>query len=148
LTSGPDALAFDSAVPLAPDWDSGRLEADFTVRAGQRLAFSLEYFPSHESFARRSIDAEQELERTRAFWHEWVGRCTYRGRWRDAVVRSLLTLKVLTHQPTGGIVAAPTTSLPEELGGVRNWDYRFCWLRDSTLTLDALLRAGFLEEAQ
>jgi GH15 family glucan-1,4-alpha-glucosidase len=148
LTSGPDALAFDSPVPFEPDWDAGRLEADFTVRAGQRLAFSLEYFPSHETFQRRSLDVEGVLERTRAYWREWASHCQYRGRWRDLVIRSLLTLKALTHEPTGGIVAAPTTSLPEELGGVRNWDYRFCWLRDSTLTLDALLRAGFLDEAK
>jgi GH15 family glucan-1,4-alpha-glucosidase len=148
LLSGPDALAFDSPVPITPDWDGRRLEANFTVRAGERLAFSLEYFPSHEPPTRQPVDAENALQKTRAFWREWASRCQYRGRWRDAVVRSLLTLKALTHEPTGGIVAAPTTSLPEELGGVRNWDYRFCWLRDSTLTLDALLRAGYLDEAE
>jgi GH15 family glucan-1,4-alpha-glucosidase len=148
LTSGPDALAFDSPVDLEPDEGGGRLEATFTVRAGQRLAFSLEYFPSHKPSAKRPLDAENQLLRTQQFWHQWAGRCQYQGRYRDAVLRSLLTLKVLTHEPTGGIVAAPTTSLPEELRGVRNWDYRFCWLRDSTLTLDALLRAGYLEEAE
>ena len=142
LTSGPDALAFNSPVAFEPDFDAARLEADFTVRAGQRLAFSLEYFRSYEAHTRRPVDAEKALEATRAFWRQWAGRCKYQGRWRDVVIRSLLTLKVLTHEPTGGIVAAPTTSLPEELRGVRNWDYRFCWLRDSTLTLDALLRAG------
>jgi GH15 family glucan-1,4-alpha-glucosidase len=148
LVSGPDALAFESPVPFAPDWESARLESHFTVRAGQRLPFSLEYFCSHEPFTRRHVNAEKALEETRGFWREWAGRCKYQGRRRDAVIRSLLTLKVLTHQPTGGIVAAPTTSLPEELRGVRNWDYRFCWLRDSTLTLDALLRAGYREEAE
>ena len=148
LTSGPDALAFDSPVPFEADFEHGRLETNFTVRAGQRVAFSLEYFPSHESFEVRPIDAERALKTTQDFWRKWVGRCQYQGRWRDAVIRSLLTLKVLTQETTGGIVAAPTTSLPEELRGVRNWDYRFCWMRDSTLTLDALLRAGYLEEAQ
>jgi GH15 family glucan-1,4-alpha-glucosidase len=148
LTSGPDALAFDSAVPFEPDWERGRLESSFTVHAGERLAFTLEYFKSHQAANLRGIDVEKELERTQTFWRQWAGRCQYQGRWRDAVVRSLLTLKVLTHEPTGGIVAAPTTSLPEELQGVRNWDYRYCWLRDSTLTLDALLRAGYLEEAE
>ena len=148
LTSGPDALAFDSPVAFEPDFDAARLEADFTVRAGQRLAFSLEYFRSYEAHTKRPVDAEKSLEATRAFWRQWAGRCKYQGRWRDAVIRSLLTLKVLTHEPTGGIVAAPTTSLPEELRGVRNWDYRFCWLRDSTLTLDALLRAGYVDEAE
>jgi len=148
LTSGPDALAFDSPVAFEADLQNGRLETNFTVRAGQRMAFSLEYFPSHEPFEVRTIDAEKALQTTQAFWRQWVGRCQYQGRWRDAVIRSLLTLKVLTQGSTGGIVAAPTTSLPEELRGVRNWDYRFCWMRDSTLTLDALLRAGYLEEAE
>jgi GH15 family glucan-1,4-alpha-glucosidase len=148
LTSGPDALAFDTSVPFEIDAQDGRLEASFTIRAGQRVAFSLEYFPSHEQQTRRPVDPEKALEAARTFWREWAGRCKYQGRWRDAVIRSLLTLKVLTHEPTGGIVAAPTTSLPEELRGVRNWDYRFCWLRDSTLTLDALLRAGYLDEAR
>jgi GH15 family glucan-1,4-alpha-glucosidase len=147
LTSGPDALGFDSPVPFEPDYDTGRLESNFTIRAGQRLLFSLHYFPSHERKERKPLDAEKALERTSKYWKEWAGRCKYQGRYRDAVIRSLLTLKVLTHEPTGGIVAAPTTSLPEEVGGIRNWDYRFCWLRDSTLTLDALLRAGYLDEA-
>jgi GH15 family glucan-1,4-alpha-glucosidase len=148
LTSGPDALAFHSPVPIEPDWDARRLESNFTIRAGQRMAFSLEYFPSNEMFEHKPIDPEKALEETSKFWREWAGRCKYQGRYRDAVVRSLLTLKVMTQDSTGGIVAAATTSLPEELRGVRNWDYRFCWLRDSTLTLDALLRAGYLEEAE
>jgi GH15 family glucan-1,4-alpha-glucosidase len=87
------------------------------------------------------------LRETAAYWHDWSERCTHRGRWHDAVLRSLLTLKALTYRPTGGIVAAPTTSLPEQIGGVRNWDYRFCWLRDATFTLNALLLAGYVEEA-
>ena len=88
------------------------------------------------------------LEATEAYWQEWVSRCTYDGEWRDAVVRSLLTLKTLTYAPTGGIVAAVTTSLPEQLGGVRNWDYRFCWLRDATITLQSLMYSGYVEEAR
>jgi len=148
LTSGPDALTFHSPVPLEPDWEARRLEANFTIRAGQRLAFSLEYVHSYEALDRPPPDAEKALERTSAFWREWAGRCKYQGRWRDAVIRSLLTLKILAQESTGGIVAAATTSLPEELRGVRNWDYRFCWLRDSTLTLDALLRAGYLDSAR
>jgi GH15 family glucan-1,4-alpha-glucosidase len=147
LTSGPDALAFDSGVPLEPDVEGGRVEANFSVKKGQQVAFSLEYYPSHEPPPKRPVDAARELERTEKYWREWAGRCSYQGRWRDPVVRSLITLKALTNGATGGIVAAPTTSLPEELGGVRNWDYRFCWLRDSTLTLDALMRGGYVDEA-
>jgi GH15 family glucan-1,4-alpha-glucosidase len=148
LTAGPDAILYHGPIPFTPDWEDGRLEADFTVRAGQRLAFAIEYFASHERPDKITVEAEAALSRTEKFWRDWVAQCKYRGRWRDEVVRSLLTLKACTYRPTGGIVAAPTTSLPEELGGVRNWDYRYCWLRDSTLTLDALLRAGYREEAE
>jgi GH15 family glucan-1,4-alpha-glucosidase len=148
LTSGPDALAFDSGVPLAPDLEDARLEADFVVHAGERVPFALAFFPSHERRAPTPLDALTQLERTERFWHTWVERCRYQGPYRDAVVRSLITLKALTYGPTGGIVAAPTTSLPEELRGVRNWDYRYCWLRDSTLTLDALMLGGYLDEAR
>lgn len=147
LTSGPDALELVSPVPLAPDREGARLEADFVVRAGQRLPFTLSFHDSHNHPPERPVDAQQELARTEHFWREWSARSRYRGPYRDAVMRSLITLKALTHQPTGGIVAAPTTSLPEELGGVRNWDYRYCWLRDSTMTLDALMLGGYFEEA-
>jgi GH15 family glucan-1,4-alpha-glucosidase len=94
-----------------------------------------------------ALDVEAALAETEKFWRDWAGRCTYEGRWRDLIVRSLITLKAMTYAPTGGIVAAPTTSLPEEIGGVRNWDYRYCWLRDASLTLDALVLGGYLDEA-
>ncbi len=94
-----------------------------------------------------TVDAEQALTETQGLWHEWSSRCTYQGRWRGAVARSLITLKALTYKPTGGLIAAPTTSLPEQPGGVRNWDYRYCWLRDATFTLNALLLAGYEDEA-
>ena len=112
--------------------------ADFTVAAGERVAFVLTWYPSHSRPARR-LDAVHAVADTEAWWREWATRCTYDGDWRDAVRRSLITLKALTYAPTGGIVAAPTTSLPEQLGGVRNWDYRYCWLRDATFTLYALM---------
>jgi GH15 family glucan-1,4-alpha-glucosidase len=120
--------------------------ADFHVSKGERRHFSLNYRPSHEA-TQQAVDAEQTLAVTENNWREWSERCTYQGRWRDAVVRSLITLKALTYEPTGGIVAAPTTSLPEQQGGVRNWDYRYCWLRDATFTLNALLLAGYNQEA-
>ena len=107
----------------------------------------LTWFPSHKDLP-EPVDAERALEDTVEYWEDWASNCTLDGRWRDAVIRSLLTLKALTYAPTGGIVAAATTSLPEELGGVRNWDYRYCWLRDATLTLLAFLRAGYLDEAR
>src|SRR5262249_44126735 len=116
--------------------------------AGERLPFTLAFFDSHVPVPKHSVDAAAELERTERYWRAWASRCRYQGPHRDMVVRSLITLKALTYGPTGGIVAAPTTSLPEELGGVRNWDYRFCWMRDSSLTLDALMRGGFFEEAR
>jgi len=142
--AGPDALWLDTPVPLA-----GRgftHQATFTVRAGERVPFALSWMPSHRA-APAPVDAHQALAATRQFWADWVSRCTYQGSYREAVVRSLITLKALTYQPTGGIVAAATTSLPEDIGGVRNWDYRYCWLRDATITLEALLRTGYTEEA-
>jgi GH15 family glucan-1,4-alpha-glucosidase len=148
LTSGPDALAVGSPVELEPDRDNARLEASFAIRAGERLAFTLGFYRSHERPNQHALDADAELERTERWWRTWAGRCRYQGPYRDAVVRSLITLKALTYGPTGGIVAAPTTSLPEELGGSRNWDYRYCWLRDSSLTLHALMQGGYVEEAQ
>lgn len=121
--------------------------ADFTVGAGDRVPFVLRWHPSNEE-QHTSLEAEDAIRSTEAWWREWSGRCQYDGRWREAVVRSLITLKALTYGPTGGMVAAVTTSLPEQLGGQRNWDYRFCWLRDATFMLYSLLDAGYLDEAQ
>jgi len=142
--AGPDSVCLSSPVQM-----SGRNmahEAAFTVRAGDRVPFVLHWQPSHLPLA-EPIDADQALAATRAFWSHWSASCSYRGPYRDAVMRSLITLKALTYEPTGGIVAAPTTSLPEDIGGVRNWDYRYCWLRDATITLEALLRTGYTAEA-
>ncbi len=121
--------------------------ARFTVGENDRVPFVLRWHASHEP-QRDVVEAEEAIRSTEAWWREWSGRCQYNGRWHEAVVRSLITLKALTYQPTGGMVAAPTTSLPERLGGKRNWDYRFCWLRDATFMLYALLDAGYLDEAQ
>jgi GH15 family glucan-1,4-alpha-glucosidase len=120
--------------------------ADFEVGAGEEIPFVLTYGPSHLPIP-EPIDYAQALQDTEEFWTEWCSRCTYEGVSRDLVMRSLITLKALTYEPTGGIVAAPTTSLPEKLGGARNWDYRFCWLRDATFTLLALINSGYTEEA-
>jgi GH15 family glucan-1,4-alpha-glucosidase len=120
--------------------------ADFEVGEGETIPFVLTYGPSHLP-PPEPIDPALALQETEAFWAEWSSRCTYRGDHRDLVLRSLITLKALTFAPTGGIVAAPTTSLPEKLGGARNWDYRFCWLRDATFTLLALMNSGYTEEA-
>src|SRR4029453_18280310 len=142
--AGPDAVILRTAVEH--EGRDLRTVASFTVSEGERVPFVLRWFPSNES-PPEPVRAEEALATTVAFWEEWAAQCTYDGRWRDAVLRSVLTLKALTYAPTGGIVAAPTTSLPEWLGGVRNWDYRYCWLRDATLTLLALIRAGYAEEA-
>jgi GH15 family glucan-1,4-alpha-glucosidase len=120
--------------------------SDFTVHEGDERCFVLTWSPSYLP-PNPSIDPLPALESTAKFWHDWAARCSYRGQWRDAVMRSLITLKALTYSPTGGIVAAPTTSLPEQIGGTRNWDYRFCWLRDATITLLALMDGGFIDEA-
>jgi GH15 family glucan-1,4-alpha-glucosidase len=143
--AGPDALVLRG--PLALAENGGRVSALLQVRKGDRIPMQLTWYPSHEQPPAPG-DADRALEATEAHWRTWAGRCAYQGRWRDAVVRSLLTLKALTYAPTGGIVAAPTTSLPEEIGGVRNWDYRFCWLRDASLTLDAFMIGGYVDEAR
>jgi GH15 family glucan-1,4-alpha-glucosidase len=143
-TAGPDTLELHAGV--ATRGEHLTTVAEFDVRRGQRTPFVLNYRRSHEAPA-PPIDPQRALEETERSWREWFERGTYQGRWRDAVMRSLITLKALTYAPTGGIVAAPTTSLPEQPGGVRNWDYRFCWLRDATFTLNALLAAGYQDEA-
>jgi GH15 family glucan-1,4-alpha-glucosidase len=143
--AGPDRVRLMSAVPLRGDhWATF---ADFTVRAGDRISFAMSWAPGHEA-AMPQVDAEQALSATMDFWTGWFSHAAYHaGPYREAIDRSIITLKALTYEPTGGIVAAATTSLPEELGGVRNWDYRYCWLRDATYTLQALLAAGFRREA-
>jgi GH15 family glucan-1,4-alpha-glucosidase len=143
--AGPDALILESPVPLRGE--DFTTVADFTVSAGQEIPFVLTWYASHESPPPR-IDAKQAIDYTETWWRDWASQCNYEGPWRDAVMRSLITLKALTFAPAGGIVAAPTTSLPEKLGGIRNWDYRFCWVRDATFTLYSLLTNGYQKEAQ
>lgn len=142
--AGPDALCLRT--PIGMRGANMSHTAKFMVSAGERIPFVLTWYPSHEPTP-DAINAEDALRDTDDYWTEWSSRCTYQGPHRAAVERSLITLKALTYGPTGGIVAAPTTSLPESLGGVRNWDYRYCWLRDATFTLQALLSAGYTEEA-
>jgi GH15 family glucan-1,4-alpha-glucosidase len=144
--AGPDCLVLRTPVPLKGE--AFRTVASFYADEGQRITFDLTWFPSNEQSVTTALDVEASLLSTEAWWEEWASHCTFKGPWRDAVVRSLITLKALTYQPTGAIVAAPTTSLPERFGGVRNWDYRYCWLRDATFTLLALLTAGYTEEAR
>lgn len=145
--AGPDSVWLRSD-PAVRTWgeDFGT-HSEFTVEEGDKVAFVLTWHPSHEPRPPLG-DPYAALRSSVADWRRWAARCTYEGPHRDAVMRSLITLKALTYAPTGGIVAAATSSLPEELGGVRNWDYRFCWLRDSTLTLGALLAAGYRKEAE
>ena len=142
--AGPDMVLLRSDVPLRGEGLS--TVGEFTVSAGETATFVLTYSPSHLP-PPTPVEPFSALAATEELWNDWAARCTYRGEWRDAVLRSLLTLKALTYRPTGGIAAAPTTSLPEQLGGTRNWDYRFCWLRDATLTLLTLMDAGYYDEA-
>jgi GH15 family glucan-1,4-alpha-glucosidase len=144
LVAGNEALRFHSPVPLQGSHMT--TTAEFTVREGQRLGFSLAWYSALDD-PPPPLDASAALRMTEQYWAEWVARCTYEGEWRDDVVRSLITVKALQYAPTGAVCAAATTSLPEQLGGVRNWDYRFSWLRDSSLTLQALLLSGYGEEA-
>ncbi|MFF9776984.1 glycoside hydrolase family 15 protein [Streptomyces sp. NPDC013978] len=145
--AGPDSVWLRSE-PRVRSWSEDRATyAEFTVEPGEKVAFVLTWHPSHEPRP-RLVDPYEALRTSLHDWRAWAARCRYDGPHRDTVVRSLITLKALTYAPTGGIVAAATTSLPEEIGGVRNWDYRHCWLRDSTLTLGALLSCGYQEEAE
>jgi GH15 family glucan-1,4-alpha-glucosidase len=144
FVAGPDAALVRGSVRM--DRSERGVTALFSVKQGDRLALQFNWHLSHRGDP-PELDAESELARTERFWLDWSGRCTYQGRWREAVMRSLITLKALSYAPTGGIIAAPTTSLPEELGGVRNWDYRYCWLRDASLTIVALTLGGYLDEA-
>jgi GH15 family glucan-1,4-alpha-glucosidase len=142
--AGPDALSLWTPAPMhGADFTT---RAEFAVRAGERIPFLLMWYPSHTK-APPPFDTNAALTETVRWWEQWARRCSYEGPWRATVVRSLITLKALTYAPTGGIVAAPTTSLPEQIGGVRNWDYRYCWLRDATFTLYALMMAGYTDEA-
>ena len=144
--AGPDGLLLET--PIATHGEDLRTVAEFSVSAGERVPFRLSWYRSHESPPSRMDDVAARIAETEAWWRAWSGRCTYEGEWRDAVVRSFLTLKALTYAPTGGVVAAVTTSLPELIGGVRNWDYRYCWLRDATFTLYALMIGGYLDESR
>jgi GH15 family glucan-1,4-alpha-glucosidase len=139
--AGPDTVWLSSSIDLNQLDDA--VIGDFTVAAGDRLCFVL----TRGAQPPTPVDSGHALSRTAAYWDDWIGRCTYSGPWADAVRRSLIILKALTHAPTGGILAAATTSLPENIGGTRNWDYRFCWLRDASFTLQAFQAAGYQEEA-
>jgi GH15 family glucan-1,4-alpha-glucosidase len=143
--TGPDAVWVQSDVPLTAA-DKGTV-VDFTVRAGQKVSFTLTYRPSYRKRP-EPLDAHAAIHDTEKFWRSWTAGGAYTGRWPQAVRRSLILLKALTYAPTGGIVAAATTSLPESVGGARNWDYRFCWLRDSTFALQAMLGTGYADEAK
>jgi GH15 family glucan-1,4-alpha-glucosidase len=143
--AGPDMVVIRSDVPLRGEHLT--TVGDFTINEGEEVSFVMTWGPSHLD-APPPADPKRSLKAAEDFWNDWARTCTYRGEWREPVMRSLLTLKSLTYRPTGGIVAAPTMDLPEYLGGVRNWDYRYCWLRDATLTLLALMDAGYYSEAE
>jgi GH15 family glucan-1,4-alpha-glucosidase len=147
--AGPDAVWLSADGAVGGPGDGEPTVFDFTVTAGRRVALTLVWAPSHlpEPPTSLGVPAETLLKETGDYWRRWAAQCRYDGPWRDAVMRSLITLKALTYAPTGGVVAAPTTSLPGRVGGRRNWDYRYCWLRDSTLTLSCLLHSGYREEA-
>src|SRR5574341_1225994 len=143
--AGPDTLVLRADVPLKGEQLT--TVAAFEVAEGQQVGFHLTWYPSHQSMPAET-DVAACIRGTTEWWEAWSARCRYQGPWHDAVLRSLITLKAMTYAPTGGIVAAPTTSLPERIGGVRNWDYRFCWIRDATFTLYALMMGGYIDEAR
>lgn len=142
--AGPDMVVLRSNVEMRGEGMT--TVSDFKVHEGETYHYVMTYDPSHLPVP-EPIDLEAALEETESFWTEWSSRCNFKGKHRDFIQRSLITLKAMTFAPTGGIVAAPTTSLPEKIGGARNWDYRFCWLRDATFTLLALIDSGYVEEA-
>ena len=145
LIAGPDRLTLRTS--LSSNWKGPVTTTDFVVMAGEEVHFALTHSESHLPVP-RAINVAAELANTERHWKRWTGKCKFQGPWREAVLRSLMTLKALIYSPTGGIVAAATTSLPEQIGGTRNWDYRYCWLRDATFTLLALLDAGYVAEAR
>jgi GH15 family glucan-1,4-alpha-glucosidase len=143
-TAGPEAFRLSTVLPI--DVEEGAVRGEFVAVEGARERFTLSWHLSYEETPPVE-DADSALARTEAWWREWSGRCAYQGRYRDEVLTSLIVLKAMTSEMTGGVIAAPTTSLPEDIGGVRNWDYRYCWLRDSVLALEALLATGYTDEA-
>ncbi|MER7664347.1 MULTISPECIES: glycoside hydrolase family 15 protein [unclassified Streptomyces] len=145
--AGPDSVWLRSEPEVKTWGQQYSTVSSFTVREGEKVAFVLTWHPSHQPRP-DLVDPYEALESCLSDWEEWAHRCDMKGPYREAVIRSIITLKALTYAPTGGIAAAPTTSLPEEIGGVRNWDYRYCWLRDSTLTLGAMIAAGYQDEAE
>jgi GH15 family glucan-1,4-alpha-glucosidase len=143
--AGPEQVVLRTSVPLRRE--NFKTIGEFEISAGETIPFVLTYGPSNQP-PPRPVDAERALHIALAFWRQWSDQCAPAGPWTEIVKRSLVVLKGLTYAPTGGIVAAPTTSLPEQIGGPRNWDYRYCWLRDTTFTLLALLNAGYSDEAR
>src|SRR3954454_12852707 len=143
-TAGPDAFRLSTPLPLQVA--DGTVRAEFVAVESARERLTLSWHLSYEETPPVE-DADSALARTETWWREWSGRCRYEGAYRDEVLTSLMVLKAMTSETTGAVIAAPTTSLPEDIGGVRIWDYRYCWLRDSVLTLEALLAAGYTEEA-
>jgi GH15 family glucan-1,4-alpha-glucosidase len=143
--AGPDLVMLRTTAPLVGE--GLKTVSEFTVQDGETIEFVMTYGRSH-LHTPRAIDVSKAIEETQSYWEEWAAACTYKGPYQDAVERSLITLKALTYRPTGGIVAAVTTSLPEQLGGPRNWDYRYCWLRDASFTLTALMHGGYYQEAK
>ncbi len=145
IVAGPNMAVLRTSVQL--DTQKGDVRGEFAVSADETVAFVLTYGESYHDLP-AAIDVEKALRQTEAFWVDWIGKHDFESEYGDAVRRSLITLKALTYRPSGGIVAAPTTSLPEQLGGTRNWDYRYCWLRDATFTLLSLMNAGYFDEAR
>jgi GH15 family glucan-1,4-alpha-glucosidase len=148
MTVAPNSLALHTPAPMQIDHEADDVWGIFTVKQGERMPFELAYNPAHNVHSNPPLDALSVLAETDRTWKEWSGRSKYKGPYADVVNRSLIALKGMIYAPSGGIVAAPTAGLPEQLGGERNWDYRFCWLRDATLTLDGLMLGGYIDEAK